>query len=60
MIVKDMGESPVFTAYSQRAAKECTRLWPTPAQFKAFLADIEHMWATELPSDPCWLAPSCG
>jgi len=45
--VKDVGNSPVFTAYIQRAAKEYTRLSPTPARFQAFLANIEHMWATE-------------
>jgi pimeloyl-ACP methyl ester carboxylesterase len=45
--VKDVGKSPVFAAYEQRAAKEYARLSPTPAQFKAFVANIEHMWATE-------------
>jgi pimeloyl-ACP methyl ester carboxylesterase len=45
--VKDVGKSPVFTAYIQRAAKEYVQLSPTPTQFNAFLADIEHMWATE-------------
>ena len=45
--VKDVNKSPVFTAYIQRAAKEYTRLSPTPTKFKAFLANIEHMWATE-------------
>ena len=45
--VKDVNKSTVFTAYLQRAAKEYTRLSPTPAQFNAFLADVEHMWATE-------------
>lgn len=45
--VKDVSQSPVFTAYIQRAAKEYAQLSPTPAQFKAFLANIEHMWATE-------------
>ena len=45
--VKDVSKSPVFTAYIQRAAKEYTQLSPTPARFKAFLADIEHMWAAE-------------
>jgi pimeloyl-ACP methyl ester carboxylesterase len=45
--VKDVNKSPVFTAYTQRAAKEYTRLSPTPTQFKAFLANIENMWATE-------------
>ncbi len=45
--VKDVGKSPVFTAYIQRAAKEYAQLSPTPTQFKASLADIDHMWATE-------------
>jgi pimeloyl-ACP methyl ester carboxylesterase len=45
--VKDVSKSPVFTAYIQRAAKEYTQLSPTPTQFKAFLANIEQMWATE-------------
>ena len=45
--VKDVSKSPVFTAYIQRAAKEYTQLSPTPTRFKAFLANIEHMWATE-------------
>jgi pimeloyl-ACP methyl ester carboxylesterase len=45
--VKDVSQSPVFNSYIQRAAKEYTRLSPTPMRFKAFLANIEHMWATE-------------
>jgi len=45
--VKDVGKSPVFTAYEQRAANEYARLSPTPTQFKAFLANIDHMWASE-------------
>jgi|GEM_PF-89203 len=45
--VKDVSQSPVFNSYIQRAAKEYTRLSPTPTRFKAFLANIEHMWATE-------------
>ena len=44
---KDVTKSPVFTAYTLRAAKEYARLSPTPTQFKAFLANIEKMWATE-------------
>jgi pimeloyl-ACP methyl ester carboxylesterase len=43
--VKDV--SKIFTAYIERAAREYARLSLTPAQFKAFLANIEHMWATE-------------
>jgi len=45
--VKDVSNSPVFSDYIQRAAKEYAQLSPTPTQFKAFLANIEHMWATE-------------
>jgi pimeloyl-ACP methyl ester carboxylesterase len=45
--VKDVNESPVFTAFKQRAAKEYARLSPTPTLFALFEANIEHMWATE-------------
>lgn len=45
--VKDVSQSAVFTAYIQRAAKEYAQLSPTPTQFKAFVANIERMWATE-------------
>jgi pimeloyl-ACP methyl ester carboxylesterase len=45
--VKDVNQSPVFTAYIARAAKEYAQLSPTPTQYKSFLADIEHMWATQ-------------
>jgi len=45
--VKDASKSPVFTAYIQRTAKEYAQLSPTPARFKAFHANIEHMWASE-------------
>jgi pimeloyl-ACP methyl ester carboxylesterase len=45
--VKDVSRSPVFNAFEQRAAKEYARLSPTPTQFKAFVANIEHMWASE-------------
>jgi pimeloyl-ACP methyl ester carboxylesterase len=45
--VKDVGKSPVFTAYIRRAEKEYAQISPTPAQFNAFLANIEKMWATE-------------
>ena len=45
--VKDVSNSPVFTAYIQRAANEYWRLSPTPTGFDAFRANIEHMWATE-------------
>jgi pimeloyl-ACP methyl ester carboxylesterase len=45
--VKDVSKSPVFNAFEQRAANEYARLSPTPTQFKAFVANIEHMWASE-------------
>jgi pimeloyl-ACP methyl ester carboxylesterase len=45
--VKDVGKSPVFTAYIQRASGEYAQLSPTPKQFTAFFADIEQMWATQ-------------
>jgi pimeloyl-ACP methyl ester carboxylesterase len=45
--VKDVGKSPVFTAYIRRAEKEYAQISPTPRQFNAFLANIEKMWATE-------------
>jgi pimeloyl-ACP methyl ester carboxylesterase len=45
--VKDVSKSPVFSSYLQRSAREYARLSPAPDQFKTFLANIEHMWATE-------------
>jgi pimeloyl-ACP methyl ester carboxylesterase len=45
--VKDVSKSPVFTAYITRAAREYEQLSPTPGQFKAFLANITNMWATQ-------------
>ena len=45
--VKDVGKSPVFSAYIRRAEKEYALISPTPKQFNAFLANIEKMWATE-------------
>jgi pimeloyl-ACP methyl ester carboxylesterase len=45
--VKDVGKSPVFTAFTDRAAREYETLSPTPKEFKAFLANITNMWATE-------------
>jgi pimeloyl-ACP methyl ester carboxylesterase len=45
--VKDVNQSPVFTAFIARASQEYQHLSPTPAQFKAFLANISNMWATE-------------
>jgi pimeloyl-ACP methyl ester carboxylesterase len=45
--VKDVSKSPVFTAFEARAQREYRRLSPTPNGFKAFLANITRMWATE-------------
>jgi pimeloyl-ACP methyl ester carboxylesterase len=45
--VKDASKSPVFMAMMARASHEYQHLSPTPGQFKAFRAAIEHMWATE-------------
>jgi pimeloyl-ACP methyl ester carboxylesterase len=45
--VKDVSQSPVFTAYVERASKEYEKLSPTPSEFKPFLDNISNMWATE-------------
>ncbi len=45
--VKDVNQSPVFTAFIARAAKQYAQLSPTPTQYQSFLTDIEHMWATQ-------------
>ena len=45
--VKDVSNSPVFTAFIARASREYARLSPTPTQFQAFLANITGMWATQ-------------
>ncbi|HUA36016.1 MAG TPA: alpha/beta hydrolase [Candidatus Binataceae bacterium] len=45
--VKDVNQSPVFTAFIARAADQYAHLSPTPTKYKSFLADIEHMWATQ-------------
>jgi pimeloyl-ACP methyl ester carboxylesterase len=45
--VKDVSQSPVFTAFEARAAREYRELSPTPGGFKAFVANITRMWATE-------------
>jgi pimeloyl-ACP methyl ester carboxylesterase len=45
--VKDVEKSPVFSAYTDRAAHEYEQLSPTPGEFKAFLGNISHMWETE-------------
>jgi len=45
--VKDVGQSPVFTAYEARAAAEYAFLSPTPDQFQPFLNNISTMWTKE-------------
>ena len=50
--VKDVTQSPVFTAYIARAEKEYERLSPTPAEYQSFLAQITKMWETQ----PNWTA----
>jgi pimeloyl-ACP methyl ester carboxylesterase len=45
--VKDVHNSPVFSAFITRAAGEYARLNPTPLGYAAFDADIEKMWARE-------------
>jgi pimeloyl-ACP methyl ester carboxylesterase len=50
--VADISKSPVFNAFVSRAEKEYEKLSPTPADYKAFLSQIEKMWATQ----PSWTA----
>jgi pimeloyl-ACP methyl ester carboxylesterase len=50
--VKDVNQSPVFTAFIARARKEYETLSPTPTQYDAFLAQITKMWETQ----PNWSA----
>ncbi len=50
--VKDVNQSPVFTAFIARARKEYEKLSPTPTQYDAFLAQITKMWETQ----PNWTA----
>ena len=45
--VKDVNQSPVFTAFIARAAKEYASLSPTPTEYKSFLAQITKMWASQ-------------
>jgi len=45
--VKDVGKSPLFTAFIARAAKQYAELSPTPTQYNAFLVDVQRMWATQ-------------
>ena len=50
--VADIANSPVFNAFIARAEKEYEKLSPTPAEYKAFLAQITKMWETQ----PNWTA----
>jgi pimeloyl-ACP methyl ester carboxylesterase len=50
--VKDIGQSPVFTAYIARAEQEYRKLSPTPTQYQSFLDQITKMWETQ----PNWTA----
>jgi pimeloyl-ACP methyl ester carboxylesterase len=45
--LKDIAQSPVFSAFIARAETEYRRLSPTPDQYKAFLDQITKMWATQ-------------
>jgi pimeloyl-ACP methyl ester carboxylesterase len=50
--VKDVNQSPVFTAFIARARKEYETLSPTPTEYDSFLAQITTMWETQ----PNWTA----
>jgi pimeloyl-ACP methyl ester carboxylesterase len=50
--VKDVNQSPVFTAFIARAKTEYEKLSPTPTEYDAFLAQIIKMWETQ----PHWTA----
>ncbi len=50
--VADIANSPVFNAFIARAEKEYEKLSPTPAEYKAYLAQITKMWETQ----PNWTA----
>jgi pimeloyl-ACP methyl ester carboxylesterase len=45
--VKDVNQSPVFTAFIARAKKEYQKLSPTPTEYDAFLTQITKMWETQ-------------
>jgi pimeloyl-ACP methyl ester carboxylesterase len=45
--VADIGQSPVFTAYIDRAAKEYEKLSATPTEYNSFLDQISKMWETQ-------------
>jgi pimeloyl-ACP methyl ester carboxylesterase len=50
--VKDVNQSPVFTAFIARAKKEYESLSPTPTEYDGFLTQITKMWETQ----PNWTA----
>ncbi len=54
--VADISKSKVFNAFIVRAENEYRELSPTPDGYKAFLAQIEKMWA----SQPHWTARDLG
>ena len=45
--VADVGQSPVFNAYIDRAAKEYEKLSATPTEYTSFLDQISKMWETQ-------------
>lgn len=45
--VADIGQSPVFNAYIDRAEKEYEKLSATPTEYKSFLDQISKMWETQ-------------
>jgi pimeloyl-ACP methyl ester carboxylesterase len=45
--VKDVHDSPVFTAFIARAGAEYARMNPAPASYAAFDSAIEEMWASQ-------------
>jgi pimeloyl-ACP methyl ester carboxylesterase len=50
--VKDVNQSPVFTAFIARARQEYETMSPTPTEYDPFLAQITKMWETQ----PNWTA----
>ncbi len=50
--VKDVNQSPVFTAFIARARQEYEKLSPTPTEYNSFLTQITKMWE----SQPHWTA----
>ncbi len=50
--VKDVNQSPVFTAFIARARTEYEKLSPTPTEYEPFLSQITKMWD----SQPHWTA----